>query len=184
MFRSQILTLASSCVILLIPFFILFRSARLAIIGIIPNIMSVVIVLGFMGWARIPLDIMTITIASISLGITVDDMFHFISRYLEELQSLPEKEAAQQTLFSVGYAMLYTFFITITGFSILAFSDFVPGILFGLLTGLSMAITLVTSLTFLPALLVRFSRPRLNSLASKSEPLSKKSGLREKLSLF
>jgi len=156
LFKSQIVTLGSSCAILMIPFFVLFRSVRIALIGIIPNIMSVVIVLGFMGWAGVPLDIMTITIASISLGITVDDMFHFISRYLEELKDNPESKAAHQTLFSVGYAMLYTALITIIGFSILAFSDFVPGIIFGLLTGLAMAITLVTTLSLLPALLVKF----------------------------
>jgi hypothetical protein len=109
-----------------------------------------------MGWLRIPLDLMTITIAAIAMGIAVDDTIHYIHRYLEELQEAPAGKAIERSHGSVGYAMLYTSLIIILGFSLLAFSDFVPSVLFGLLTGFAMAMALIFALCLLPAMLHRF----------------------------
>lgn len=158
LFRSQILTMGLVYAVLTLTFFGIFRSFRVALIGIAPNILSTLVVLGVMGWAGIPLDLMTITIAAIAMGIAVDDTIHFIHRYREELREAPPEEAVKRSLLSVGYAMIYTSLIIILGFSLLAFSDFVPSILFGLLTGLAMTMALILALSLLPALLNRFVR--------------------------
>jgi predicted RND superfamily exporter protein len=156
LFRSQILTLGIVYVVLTLTFLAIFRSLRVALIGIIPNILSTLAVLGVMGWLGIPLDLMTITIAAIAMGIAVDDTIHYIHRYLEELEDSSTVEAIERSHASVGYAVLYTSLIITLGFSLLAFSDFVPSILFGLLTGFAMVMALVCDLCLLPALLKRF----------------------------
>jgi predicted RND superfamily exporter protein len=110
-----------------------------------------------MGWLNIPLDMMTITIASISMGIAVDDTIHYIHRFREEIQSSGDYiETLHHCHGSIGYAMFYTSIIIVIGFSILAFSNFWPTIYFGLFTGLAMVIALLTALTLLPWMIVRF----------------------------
>jgi predicted RND superfamily exporter protein len=156
LFRSQILALGLVYIALAITFYIIFRSLRVMLITITPNILSTVGVLGIMGWLRIPLDLMTITIASIAMGIAVDDTIHYTHRYLEEVKNAPGDQAVQNSNFSVGYAVIYTSVIIILGFSLLAFSDFIPSAQFGLLTSLAMAMALVWNLTLLPVLLARF----------------------------
>lgn len=163
LFMSQILTLGIVCGVLAAMFLALFRSLRIAVIAIVPNILAVAVVLGFMGWAGIALDLMTITIASIGMGIAVDDTIHYVHRYLIELRKNPAEKAVQNSLFTVGYAMLYTTVIIVIGFAALSFSDFVPSILFGLLTGMAMVMALIATLSLLPVLLTRFvkaDRPR------------------------
>jgi hypothetical protein len=156
LFRSQLISFGFVYITLTLTFFAIFRSIRIALIGIAANIFSVLVVLGVMGWLKIPLDLMTITIASIAMGIAVDDAIHYIQRYLEEIEEVPSDEAIANTHFSVGYAMIYTSLIIIIGFSLLAFSDFMPSVLFGLLTGLAMAIALLANLLMLPVLLKNF----------------------------
>jgi hypothetical protein len=160
LYRSQILTLGIVYVVLTLTFLAIFRSVRVALIGITPNILTTLAVLGLMGWLRIPLDLMTITIAAIAMGIAVDDTIHYIHRYLEELEGSPPDQAVERSHGSVGYALLYTSLIITLGFSLLAFSDFVPSVLFGLLTGFAMVAALVFDLCLLPALLNRFVRSR------------------------
>jgi predicted RND superfamily exporter protein len=157
LFRSQILTLGIVYVVLTLTFLAVFRSVRVALIGIAPNILSTLGVLGVMGWMGISLDLMTITIAAIAMGIAVDDTIHYIHRYLEELNGSSEK-AVESSHATVGHAILYTTLVITLGFSLLAFSDFVPSVLFGLLTGLAMLLALLRDLTLLPALLNRFVR--------------------------
>jgi uncharacterized protein len=156
LFRSQILTLGIVYAVSMLTFLAIFRSVKVALIGITPNILTTLVVLGAMGWLRIPLDLMTITIAAVAMGIAVDDTIHYIHRYLEELDGSSADKAVERTHASVGYAILYTSLIIILGFSLLAFSDFVPSVLFGLLTGLAMFMALVFALCLLPALLNRF----------------------------
>ena len=155
LFRSQILTLYIVFGILLLTFYILFRSLKLAIIGIIPYLLSIIVVLGIMGLANIPLDIMTITIAAISLGIAVDDTIHYIHRFKVAFR---KKKAYIPTMYechtSIGRAMLNTTIVIFLGFSILIFSNFIPSIYFGLLTGIAMMIALILSLTLLPGLII------------------------------
>jgi uncharacterized protein len=158
LFRSQILTLGLVYAVLSLTFLAIFRSMTIAFIGITPNILSTLAVLGVMGWLKIPLDLMTITIASIAMGIAVDSTIHYIHRYREELAAGPPEEAVTQSHASVGYAILYTSLIIIMGFSLLAFSDFVPSVLFGLLTSLAIALALIANLCVLPSLLNRFVR--------------------------
>ena len=156
LFDSQILTLGATVLALMAMFWVLFRSLRLAVLAIFPNLLSIGVVLGFMGWAGIPLDMMTITIAAISVGIAVDDTIHYIHRFRGEFAAGDGYIATMHRCHgSVGHAMYYTSVTVIIGFSILVLSNFIPTIYFGLLTSLAMFIALVAALTLLPALIVR-----------------------------
>ncbi len=155
LFNSQIKTLGAVLLVLMGMFLILFRSFRISLIAIFPNLLSVGVVLGFMGWAGIPLDLMTITIAAISVGIAVDDTIHYIHRFKKEFTKDGNYIASMHRSHeSIGYAMYYTSITIIIGFSILVLSNFTPGVYFGLLTGLAMVIALIASLTLLPQLIV------------------------------
>lgn len=155
LYRGQVLTLGWSFGVLTLALYGVFRSVRVALIGIVPNILSTLVVLGLMGWLGIALDLMTIMIASVAMGITVDDTIHYIHRYLEERRH-PGSGAVARTQGSVGHALLYTTVIVVTGFSLLVFSNFLPSVLFGLLTALAMALAATLDLTLLPVLLHRF----------------------------
>ena len=124
-----------------------------------------------MGWLRIPLDFMTMTIAAIAMGIAVDDTIHYTHRYLQELKNNSAEKAIERSHHSVGYALIYTSVIIAIGFALLGFSDFVPSVLFGLLTGLAILIALVTDLTLLPVLLHKFVRGSKVVNAEKAEAL-------------
>jgi predicted RND superfamily exporter protein len=157
LFKSQILTLGIVVLALVGMFWILFKSVKVALIAIVPNLLAVGAVLGFMGWLEIPLDMMTITIAAISMGIAVDNTIHYIYRFKKEFMI---NRRYIKTLHlchgSIGYAMYYTSVTIIIGFSILVLSNFLPSVYFGLLTGLAMLIALFASLTLLPQLLIVF----------------------------
>jgi predicted RND superfamily exporter protein len=157
LFKSQIQTLGVVILALMGMFLILFRSLKVSLIAIFPNLLSIGVVLGVMGWLNIPLDMMTITIASISVGIAVDDTIHYIHRFTHEIKI---DQNYIRTLHrchgSIGHAMYYTSVTIIIGFSILVMSNFIPSIYFGLLTGLAMLIALMAALTLLPELLVVF----------------------------
>lgn len=156
LFKSQILTLALVLVVLGLMFAVIFKSVRIALIAVLPNSLAALAVLGTMGWLGIPLDFMSITIAAIAIGIAVDDTIHYLHRYLQEIERETTDTALANTHNGVGYAMLYTTLIVVMGFSLLAFSDFIPSVTFGLLTGLGIAIALISNLTLLPTLLKRF----------------------------
>ncbi|MEE8433241.1 MAG: MMPL family transporter, partial [bacterium] len=157
LFKSQIQTLGVVILVLMFMFLILFRSLKISIIAILPNIVPVGVVLGLMGWAKIPLDLMTITIAAISIGIAVDDTIHYIHRFKEEFPKDRNYLATMHRCHrSIGYAMYYTSVTIVIGFSILVLSNFIPSIYFGLLTGLAMISALLTDLTLLPRLIIFF----------------------------
>jgi predicted RND superfamily exporter protein len=116
-------------------------------------------VLGLMGWARIPLDLMTVTIAAITIGIGVDNTIHYVHRYQEEIKLDGDAWAAIARCHgSIGRALYYTMVTIVLGFSVLALSAFIPTIMFGLLTGLAMTAALVANMTLLPVLLARTER--------------------------
>jgi hypothetical protein len=157
LFGSQILTLGIVVVLLTGMFLLLFRSFQLALIALMPNLLAVGTVLGFMGWLNIPLDMMTITIAAISMGIAVDNTIHYIYRFKKEFEiNRSYIETLHLCHGSIGRAMYYTSITIIIGFSILVWSNFLPTIYFGMLTGLAMFIALIASLTLLPRLLIQF----------------------------
>ncbi len=157
LFKSQILTLGIVVLALMGMFWILFKSVKVALIAIVPNLLAVGAVLGFMGWLNIPLDMMTITIAAISMGIAVDNTIHYIYRFKKEFEiNRGYIRTVHHCHGSIGYAMYYTSVTIIIGFSILVLSNFLPSIYFGLLTGLAMFIALFAALTLLPQLLVVF----------------------------
>lgn len=159
LFESQILSLGVVMLGIAAMLLVLFRSLKLAIIGIVPNLLAAAVILGVMGWTKIPLDMMTITIASITLGIAVDNSIHYLYRFRSEL---PRFEDYVSTLHychaNIGRAIFYTAITIIVGFSILVLSNFLPTIFFGLLTALGMAIALLASLTLLPRLIL-ITRP-------------------------
>jgi hypothetical protein len=155
LFKSQIQTLGVVILALMGMFMILFRSLKISLIAISPNLLSIGVVLGVMGWLNIPLDMMTITIASISVGIAVDDTIHYINRFAHEIKIDQNYIRAMHRCHgSIGHAMYYTSVTIIIGFSILILSNFIPSIYFGLFTGLAMFIALIAALTLLPQLLV------------------------------
>jgi predicted RND superfamily exporter protein len=166
LFSSQIKTLGVVAVVLLCMFIILFRSLKVALIAFFPNLLSAAVVLGVMGWMSIPLDMMTITIAAISIGIAVDDTIHYIYRFKKEIMKDSDYYMALHRCHgSIGHAMYYTSVIIIVGFSILVFSNFWPTIYFGVFTGLAMFIALIFALTLLPQLLVLFKPFGANTAA-------------------
>ncbi|RXJ80104.1 RND family transporter [Arcobacter sp. F2176] len=157
LFNSQIKTLGFVIAILFLMFIILFRSIKVALIAIITNIVPIGIVFGIMGWLGIPLDIMTITIAAISIGIGVDDTIHYIHRFKEEFKVDHDYiEAMKRSHASIGYAMYYTTLVVVLGFSILVLSNLIPTIYFGLLTVIVMIAMLCSALLLLPRLLIIF----------------------------
>ncbi len=157
LFSSQIMTIGVVFLVIMVMFLIQFRSLRLAIISIIPNLISAGMVLGLMGWLNIPLDIMTITIAAISIGIAVDDTIHYVHRFNEEILIDGDYMAAMKRCHdSVGRAMYYTSITIIIGFSILTLSNFIPTIYFGLFTSLAMLIAMFANLTLLALLLIHW----------------------------
>ncbi len=155
LFGSQIQTLGVTVLVLMGMFLVLFRSFKIALIAIFPNVLAVAVILGVMGWLNIPLDMMTITIGAICVGIAVDDTIHYIHRFKKEFQ---KDHSYLNTMHrcheSIGHAMYYTSVTIIIGFSILALSNFVPSVYFGLLTGLAMFIALLAALTLLPQMLI------------------------------
>ena len=157
LFKSQILTLGVVMIGIAFMLIILFRSVKLALIGIIPNLLAAAIILGLMGLARIPLDMMTITIAAITIGIAVDNSIHYIYRFREEFPKNRDYIATMHYCHAnIGKAVFYTASTIIIGFSILVLSNFIPTIYFGLLTALAMLIALLAALTLLPKLILIF----------------------------
>jgi len=155
LFTSQILTLGIVMLGIAIMLLILFRSLTLSMIGIIPNLLAVGIVLGIMGMINIPLDMMTITIAAITMGIAIDNSIHYMYRFREEFaENGNYAETLKLCHANIGKAILNTSVTIIFGFSILVLSNFIPTIYFGLCTGLAMFIALLAILTLLPKLIL------------------------------
>ncbi len=157
LFNSQILSMGFVMIGITTMFLILFKSLSLAVIGIIPNLLAAGFVLGLMGLIKLPLDMMTITIAAIAVGIAVDNSIHYIYRFREEYNKTKNySESVYRSHDSIGRAIFFTGITIIFGFSILVLSNFIPTIIFGLLTGLAMFMALVAVLTLLPKLLISF----------------------------
>ena len=156
LFQSQILTLGIVMLGIAAMLLILFRSFLLSIIGIVPNLLAVAVILGMMGLMNIPLDMMTITIAAITMGIGVDDCIHYIYRFREEfsVNGGDYAKTVQKCHRYVGKAIVNTSITIMFGFSILVMSNFIPTIYFGFFTGLAMVIALLAVLTVLPKLIL------------------------------
>ncbi len=154
LFSSQIKSLGFVILSIFIMFVILFRSFKLSIIGIIPNILASTFILGIIGLLKIPLDIMTITIAAISIGIAVDNTIHYIYRYKENLKlGTNYSEMIEKTHLTVGNAVLITTIAITAGFLTLCVSNFVPTVYFGLFTSLAMIFAMIGVLITLPSIL-------------------------------
>lgn len=155
LYQSQITTLGAVFAGILLMFLVLFRSIKLSMIAMAPNVLAAGLVLGLMGWLGIPLDMMTITIASITIGIAVDNTIHYIVRFKKEFSHDHSYIATlKRSHNTIGKAMFYTSITIIIGFSILTLSNFKPTIYFGALTSVAMLVALVGSLTLLPQLIV------------------------------
>ena len=155
LFKSQILTLSLVMAGIFLMFIILFRNIKLSIIGVIPNFLAAFLILGIIGLLEIPLDMMTITIAAITIGIAVDNSIHYIYRFKEEFKDLRDYDKTISLCHNtVGRAILNTSITIIFGFSILILSKFIPTIYFGIFTGLAMLFAMVSVLTLLPSLIL------------------------------
>ena len=155
LFKSQILTLGFVMVGIFLMFLVLFRNLKLSLIGVIPNFIAAFFILGIIGLLGIPLDMMTITIAAITIGIAVDNSIHYIYRFKEEYAQNNNYEKTVKLCHStVGVAILNTSITIIFGFSILVLSNFIPTIYFGVFTGLAMLLAMTSVLTLLPSLIL------------------------------
>ena len=155
LFKSQILTLGLVMVGIFAMFVILFRNIKLSLIGVVPNFIAAFFILGIIGMLGIPLDMMTITIAAITIGIAVDNSIHYIYRFKEEFNIIKDYQKTLKTCHStVGVAILNTSITIVFGFSILVLSKFIPTIYFGVFTGLAMLLAMVLVLTLLPSLIL------------------------------
>ncbi|WP_440678475.1 efflux RND transporter permease subunit [Candidatus Pelagibacter sp. HIMB1611] len=155
LFKSQILTLGLVMIGIFSMFIILFRNIKLSLIGVVPNFIAAFFILGIIGLLGIPLDMMTITIAAITIGIAVDNSIHYIYRFKEEFSKLRDYNNTLKTCHStVGVAILNTSITIVFGFSILVLSKFIPTIYFGMFTGLAMLLAMISVLTLLPALIL------------------------------
>ena len=157
---SQVDTFGLTVAILFVIFCFVFRSIKLATIAIVSNLIPLCTLFGVMGFFGIPLDVMSITIAAISIGIGVDDIIHYIHRFKEELLTKGVFESIKAAHASIGYAMYYTSFTIFLGFSVMITSNFIPTIYFGLLTDLVMVFMLLGALIILPSLIASFVKKR------------------------
>ena len=155
LFKSQILTLGFVMIGIFGMFVILFKNIKLSLIGVVPNFIAAFFILGIIGLLNIPLDMMTITIAAITIGIAVDNSIHYIYRFKEEFNNLNDYNKTIEVCHStVGKAILNTSITIVFGFSILVLSKFIPTIYFGIFTGLAMLIAMISVLTLLPSLIL------------------------------
>ncbi len=155
LFKSQILTLGFVMVGIFIMFIILFKNIKLSLIGVVPNFIAAFFILGIIGLLGIPLDMMTITIAAITIGIAVDNSIHYIYRFKEEYNNLKDyNETVEVCHSTVGKAILNTSITIVFGFSILVLSNFIPTIYFGIFTGIAMLLAMISVLTLLPSLIL------------------------------
>ena len=157
LFKSQILTLGVVMAGITLMFLILFRNITLALIGVVPNFMAAFLILGIIGLLEIPLDMMTITIAAITIGIAVDNSIHYIYRFKEEFEKNNNYYLTLDKCHdTVGVAILNTSITIVFGFSILVLSNFIPTIYFGIFTGIAMLLAMLSVLTLLPKLILTF----------------------------
>ena len=155
LFKSQILTLGVVMAGITLMFLILFRNITLSLIGVVPNFMAAFLILGIIGLLKIPLDMMTITIAAITIGIAVDNSIHYIYRFKEEFKKSHDyNKTLEKCHETVGVAILNTSITIVFGFSILVLSNFIPTIYFGIFTGIAMLLAMISVLTLLPKLIL------------------------------
>ena len=165
LFKSQILTLGIVMLGIFSMFFILFRNIVLSLIGVVPNFIAAFFILGIIGLMNIPLDMMTITIAAITIGIAVDNSIHYIYRFKEEFYKINDYEKTLDRCHStVGIAILNTSLTIVFGFSILILSNFIPTIYFGVFTGIAMLLAMISVLTLLPKLLLIYKPFKINTI--------------------
>jgi predicted RND superfamily exporter protein len=154
LFDSQIKTLGITFAGIFILLLILFKSLSWSIVAAIPNFTAALFILGSLGLFNIPLDMMTITIASITVGIAIDNSIHYIYRFREEYKlNKNYKKTIEICHKSVGKAIVNASLTIVFGFSILIFSNFIPSIYFGIFTGLAMLTAMTLVLTLMPQLI-------------------------------
>ena len=159
LFQSLIGSLTIVFSAIFIMFIILFRSLYMALIAMIPNLLSASSVLGIIGWSGIPLDIMTVTVAAISIGIGVDNTIHYVHRFLKEYELQKNYDLAiKNSHATIGRAMFYTSLTIVLGFMILVSSNFNPSVFFGIFTSFSMIVAILAALMLLPVL-IRHLKP-------------------------
>ena len=160
LFDSQIKSLGFVIILIFLMFIILFKSIKLSILAIIPNVFASSFILGIIGFLSIPLDIMTITIAAITIGIAVDNTIHYLYRFKEFNMTKNVIESINLTNLSAGLAVFTTSITIAVGFSILSLSSFIPTVIFGIFTSMAMLFAMIGVLILLPSLLIIFKNDK------------------------
>ena len=153
LFSSQINSLSLVFAVIALMFFVIFRSFKIMLIGMAPNLLTAFSVLGMLGLFNIPLDIMTITVAAISVGMAVDNTIHYLFRYMKESSNTNIDDAIVNSHQTVGHAIMYTALTIAGGFVVFVLSNFTPTVLFGVFTALALMTSFICTLIFMPALL-------------------------------
>jgi len=157
--RSQLQSLGLAAIAIALLMIIHMRSLRIGMTSMIPNLIPIVITLGFMGWLDIPLNVATVMISCIALGIAVDDTIHYLARYKHEVRSDSQRQIApamRRTMLNTGRAIIFTTVVIAGGFFVLSFSSFLTNRAFGILTGITMITALLADLFLLPVLVKTF----------------------------
>lgn len=141
---------------------ILFANARMIIISLIPNLIALAITAGLMGYFGIPLKASTALIFSITFGISVDNSIRFLAKYRQELLATGffVPRSVSESILETGKSIIYTSVVLFAGFIIFAFSDFGGTVALGLLTSVTLVISMFTNLILLPALIMTFDKPK------------------------
>ncbi|MBU0992494.1 MAG: MMPL family transporter [Proteobacteria bacterium] len=154
---SQRRSLFVAFVLIFIMMYLVCRNLKLTIISMVPNTFPIAMTLGIMGWLKIPLDVATIMIASVTLGIAVDDTIHFVAWYKRNSKpGITPREAILKTFAMVGKPIVITTILLFIGFGVLVLGNFRPTQVFGVLTAFSMLFALIGDLFMLPALIMIF----------------------------
>jgi hydrophobe/amphiphile efflux-3 (HAE3) family protein len=154
--RGQISSLLFAAVVVALLLTIIFRSVTGGVISVIPVLMSVIFLLGFMGFTAIPLDPATALLSSLMIGVGVDYTIHFIWRYIEEMKDSGPEESVYLALVTTGRGIVFNAMSVITGFSVLLFSGFTSIRFFGYLVLISIGVCMVSALLLVPAIMLRF----------------------------
>jgi predicted RND superfamily exporter protein len=160
MVDSQVKSLSLALALISLTFVVLLRSIRLTILGLLPNLVPILGTFGLMGWIALPLDVATIMVASVSLGIVVDNTIHFLFRYTRNLKRESPLDAVIDTLKTSGQAIAFAGIINCVGFGVLIFSGFQPMRNFGSLVSFTMFLALLGATILLPALLLTLGPSR------------------------
>ncbi|MEJ2716912.1 MAG: efflux RND transporter permease subunit, partial [Deltaproteobacteria bacterium] len=158
--KAQVISLVAALFLIMMLLAIQFRSITLALLSLIPNLLPLAVIFGIMGWFGIYLDSLTIIVAAISFGLSVDDTIHYVTQLKRQMHMGTRLHSIRESLLSAyhvtGRALISTSAVLCLGFLAFLWSPYVPGISFGILAASAVAAALVGDLIFMPALILSY----------------------------